>query len=256
MNAWTKMDARNAAERLAAAREKVGQARRALRDAVSQAATWTDPDGHLTAEGVRAERERRAQAARDRYLPELEQLRAQVESDRETVARYTERARPRLGDDAAAATRAALTWEGVRARLDAGMSPARILATADADTALVLEQYGPAWLEARAYAANPHAEPDPGQLAGFRAAVAARLEEVTTGDARDALRIARRAELAAAGVGPLLEDAAVVAAGGQGDALASAIASRLEVESAERAAAAWQADDVAAPLAGTDDGAA
>lgn len=242
-------DALNAAERLNGAKAKAKALKDELSKALQQAAAHTDP--HLTAEGLAHARAEKEQAARAKYAPQLQQLRAEIEGDQATVEKWVGGQRQQL--DPAHGAQAGTIWEGVRSRLAAGISLQKILSGADADTARVIEKHAPAWLEEQS--ARKHGsglQDGPGlDSSWLRPAVEARLAQVGDPGEREALALARQVRVATAAVPAMLGGMQAHVSGGPVDPLGSAIEAAL----AEQLASADPLQvDLAGSAAGVDGG--
>lgn len=166
--------AEQAIERLRGAKERVLALRNQLDADLRAAQAYTNPD--LSYEGLTRRRQELAQAARSKAAPLIERERSILDADLATVARWAGQHRPRLGEDAAAVQRAGIRWEGIKAKLGAGIPLAQVLASADLEALVALEAWGPDWLEAaHRQAEDPskaEALREPADVAGFRRAVA------------------------------------------------------------------------------------
>ena len=204
-----------AAARIASAKADLLSLHRSLDAALVAARSYTDPD--LNANGLQARREQLAEAARKAAAPALEQLRAQVTSAAETLATQATAGLPKFGADAAAIARSQHKWDQVRMRLDAGMPMRDVLANADVETALAIQEWGPAYAEAKAYRPPTLGEsmgdqkaPDHGPLMH---SVDTRLAQLTGPDAVAALAASHNAVGVAAYFGPQMKHMDAVIAG-------------------------------------------
>ena len=143
-----------------------------------------------------------------------------------------------MGEDAAAVQRAGIRWEGIKAKLAAGIPLAHVLASADMETLLALDAWGPDWLETAHRQADDPSSPEalrgPADVAGFRRAVTARMAAVASPEAAWALTAEQDAGVTSAAVRPWLDHLQAVGAGIRParDALEVAIASKLAEQSA------------------------
>ncbi len=229
--------AEQAIERLRGAKERVVALRNQLDADLQAAQAYTNRD--LSSEGLARKRQEMAQAARSKAAPLIERERAILDADLATVARWAGQHRPRMGEDAAAVQRAGIRWEGIKAKLAAGIPLTQVLASADIEALLALETWGPDWLEVAHRQAEDPSKPEalrePVDVAGFRRAVAARMASVAAPEVAWALTAEHDAGVTDNAVRPWLDHLQAVGAGIQpaADAIEVAIASKL----AERPAA-------------------
>lgn len=223
-----------ARERITGARQRLFELRRALEAELLRARAFQSAD--YSAEGLAKHRGELADRARAKYAPQLEQIQAQVRYDAETIDRWASARRPKLSDDAVTLQRAQMRWDGVRQRLDAGMPMRQVLAGADLDTVLAIQEWGPAYLEAQAYSARDKsaafAPPNP---EGLSSAITARLLEVADADTRWALAAQQDAATAVGGFAPLAEHASTLLdpTAPPRDALEAAVASHYGAQSGQ-----------------------
>lgn len=204
--------------------QEIADARASVRQVVIDGETTDAETQTMTAKGIQRRREELAEKVRASYADRIKQLEASVRQDAERLQREANDARPKLGADAVSLQRAEMAWQGVRQRLEAGMSPSQILATANRDTALAIAEWGPAWLEARSFEARGSGlieamtwEAPDGEALGR--AVDARLAELDDGF-REAHAAAVEAQGVAAYVTPIMQnEAAPHPLGGLGAAL-------------------------------------
>ena len=239
--------AEQARERISTARQRISDLSRQLSSDLQAARNFHSPD--YTFEGLEKQRRELADTARTKHRQAFEQLQSEVQSDRETVARWAEQKRPRLADDATALQRAQMAWDGVRMRLDAGMSWQALIQGADEPTLLAVQEWGPAWIEAQSYRerqpGQPAAEVDPQAL---RSAVDARLLEVSTGEARWALQAESEASVAAGGFEPMARHAQALLSGGPTDSLSAALEAHYGAQLAAPSMAGIAADPLSSQM--------
>lgn len=244
-------DAQAARTRLDEAGQRLFELSNSLRTELHDTRSYTDPG--MNADGLQRRRGELVRGVRERYAPQLEQLTRQVSQDAAAVAAWATQNRPTIGEDAVALQRASMAWDGVRARLDAGMRLQQVLATASRVEVLAIAEWGPALLEAQHFAGSDHGlaagyeRPD---LANFRRSVDDRLAEVLDedGDASISLGLTREAEIAVAKFQPLADNAAALVRGDAGAVeagLEAAIRSRIEGQLAARGPVADDTDGAA-----------
>lgn len=241
MSAYTdRRDALDAAANLKGAQQRAQTIRAQMLDELRAAQAHTDDD--LTPQGLASERTRLREQVQAKYEPRLRQLQASVDTDQATVQRWATSNAPSLSDKDAA--QAPMIWDGIRARLDAGIPMGTILAGADRATVLVAAKYGPAHMEAASFRAptlgNPYEAPD---LTGFEAAVRDRLEQVSSGDEHDALQTAREAQLATAALPAMTENMAAHLSGSATNDLHAAVSGHYATEGAAHAGRAFTESD-------------
>lgn len=231
--------------------EKLRPIRQQLQQALNEAATYSDP--HLTPEGIAAKRQELRGQAHAKFQPQLEQVQQDARTDAFYARGKYDQTRPALGDDVGRLMRAEQAWQLAKVKLDDGMPLSSVLRTADEITALAVGQWGPAYLEGRAY--KERAGDSLGSQGVFdtthvQRAVDARLAELNPGGAfATALRGMSEADADLAQVAPIVEHYAVAQDGGPTDALHTAIAAHYGAEEARS-----QFDVTAADPAGDDGG--
>jgi hypothetical protein len=215
--------ASNASERLTTARQRLLDLQRGLDAALAAAGIFNDLD--LTAEGLGNRRTQLEHEAREMFVPQIQELAAEVAEDVQTVKDHGAQLRPTAPSDAVGLQRAQQAWDRVRLRLDAGMSLPSIIAGADQETLLAIAE--PQWLEAEQFKAQPSER----RLTGYRPPdftwigrlVDARLAELVGGDFAQALEAAKDADVAEALVGPVVGDLQSQCVGGPSDPFRAAI---------------------------------
>lgn len=240
MTMFERRPAEQAIERMRGAKERVIALRNQLDAELHAARAYTNSD--LSSEGLARKRQELAEAARSKAAPLIERERAILDADLGTVARWAGQHRPRMGEDAAAVQRAGIRWEGTKAKLAAGIPLGQVLASADMETLLALDAWGPDWLEVAHRQADDPSNPEElrgsADVAGFRRAVAARMASVASPEVAWALTAEQDAGVTDGAVRPWLDHLQAVGAGSQPaqDALEVAIASQLAEQSAAQLA--------------------
>lgn len=130
---------------------RLSTVQRGLDEALGKANAFQDPS--LSPEGLQAKRTELAKAARGAAGPQLAALRAEVAATAQTSADKASAALPKAGTNADATARISVKWAQVALRLDAGMPMHAIIAGADVDTLHAVAEFGPSYLEAKAYRA-------------------------------------------------------------------------------------------------------
>jgi hypothetical protein len=239
VNAWTtvadKVARENARERVAGARARLTDLNRTYQAALAAARAHQDPN--LSPEGLANRQRELTEQVHRQHRGQFEQLRAQINSDVDTLRRWADSARPQVGTTPADLQRAQVAWDRVRMRLEAGMTLPQVLATATQDEALAVREWAPTWLEVNAFVAHSKAggpraafeAPDP---AAVMRSADARLAEINGGEVVQAFTALREAEAVAAGAAPLLQHAEHVAKGVRSDPLTAAIQARYAAEAA------------------------
>lgn len=120
--------------------EKIQILSRDYSNAVREARNHADE--HLTAEGLRVEREGRLRYANDYYGRQLGALRAQMEHESHNLKSRAARSVPAKQGS----TRDA--WERVRMLLDAGQPLNEVIAKADVGSLHAIQEWAPAWIDA------------------------------------------------------------------------------------------------------------
>lgn len=242
---------RNAVERLQANRTRLTELGKQLRVDLAEARKIPNAEDY-SADGLERLIAQRQATVRRKLGEQVAQLKAQIDGDVDMVRRQADATRPKLGNDALALQRAQMKWDQVRMRLEAGMSIQQVLSTADADTALALREWGPAWIEVQAFGARsdldgylPYQAPD---TTALMRSIDARLAEISGTGAAETLTALRDAEVVQAGASPVLAYLEQVANGSDtdGGGLTAAIESSL----ATREATAYYAGQAAADTAG------
>ncbi|WNB84531.1 hypothetical protein [Cellulomonas sp. ATA003] len=233
--------ARDAArQRVSTARSRLTELHKQLDDALHAARTHRDPN--LSDEGLGNKQRELTQRAHDTIGPQIKQLQAQVHGDADTLRRWAEDARPKVGDDATSLMRHQVAWDRVRMRLEAGMPMQQILTTATREEALAIREWAPAWMDAQTYNAAQHGGLSAGlysppDTTGLMRSIDDRLAAIEGGQVAAAIAAAREAEVVVAGVEPIVRHLDTLAAGGQSDALGAALESHYK---AQEAAAGYQ----------------
>lgn len=235
-----------AQKRIGEAKAEVFRARRAYQTAIAEARAYNDDhDGELTPQGVEAHRRFLIEKAEKTHLPRLKELQEQVASDLDMLRRVAAETRPGLGEDAVSWQRAQARWEGVKAKLDAGMVVSQILADADRDTVLAIGEWAPAYLEAQVYAARPSgltiAQTSGPDLDAIARAVDARLAQLDADGYGSAHAALVEAEGVSEYVTPLLADTLAPAAA-SGDPMLLALTAHYAEQSTLASRAVTAAD--------------
>lgn len=237
---------RGARERLTNAHTKASTFAHGMREALTKAASHTDP--HLNDEGLAAKRRELAQAFRDAGRVDFEKLSEDIQWAQKSL---TDAARENvaIADDPAALIRAEQRWRQVEQRLDAGQDIVTVLRDADETTARAIAEFGPAWASAkfthpqridaavRAWLGETPAE----ATSSIVRAVYRRLADVASDpDARELYSAAEAAERQVAVAQPWIDAGQRLLEQGSADflgaSIASAIAAQASTPSAQEAA--------------------
>lgn len=200
---------RAAAAGLAAAPKNASTLAREVNNEISRAATYVIPGlpDHLAPDTVTEmsapKRRELDKTVREQAARLLADQQERVASQLKDIRNAAEKERPRIGDDPASLIRSEQKWKQTERQLDAGIPLPRVIANADLDTVLAIEEWAPARL-----AAEHEGTPQAGGLAAMfdeadpKAAladhVANRLTQIAAPSVADTLRTARIAERDAA----------------------------------------------------------
>ena len=158
---------RQAANTLSTAKDSAVKLARGLQDALSRAAAYHDPN--MSDEGLSAKRAELSAQFKQAAQTDLNTLQTGVEHARTMLAQYA-RENTSIQLDPATLIRSEQLWRQVERQLDAGMEMRSILATADADTALAILEFGPSWAKASGYRPPNMQEAIEAVLTGAKAA--------------------------------------------------------------------------------------
>lgn len=234
---------------------QISAAQRALNDQLGKAGAYVDPG--LSTDGLQAKRQELATAAKATAAPQVEGVQAQASVDARMAAERASGLLPKAGTNADSTARLAAKWQQASMILTAGKPLAQVLATADAETALAIREYGPSWNEAAAYRAptlgealNPGPAPDHSALLR---SVDSRLAELTGPAAVAALAESRAAAGVEAFVNVYADHLGNVIAGTAQNPIDTGVA--LAAEDAEQLAVNGAPDDAGADAGAADAGA-
>ncbi|GAA2407373.1 hypothetical protein GCM10010420_39340 [Streptomyces glaucosporus] len=147
----TSTDAYNALHTLRTIRqERIPRLRQDFADAEQAARTFTDP--HLNDEGLQARRKEMLDQARAKLAAALDRLEAEAKQAADTIRRVAQEATAPAGnanEQLLAEMRQSKAWERARSLLEAGRTPAEVIASADVDTLRALRAELPTYLAAQ-----------------------------------------------------------------------------------------------------------
>ncbi|RBY94826.1 hypothetical protein DQ244_06080 [Blastococcus sp. TBT05-19] len=196
-----RLNAQQAHGKLADLKHRLFLVDRDLRNALQEAAGYSNPD--LTPEGLGKRRRQMEEIARTKAAKQLESLQAEQRQAAAQIRAWADGKRPMVADDdAAQLNRLTMAWANVQRALDNGRSMAEVITQfSDVPSLMAIREFGPNYLWAtqpRRSGMEGYGQQEP-DTSGLVRSVEDRLAEVAGGDTAAAHRMRRELEAVEAG---------------------------------------------------------